>query len=73
MTGDQISYQMIRAVRDETGASHEECRRALEEAGGDVAAAAALWFARKGPGAAAGSARPPLAPHRRNEPQSERG
>jgi translation elongation factor EF-Ts len=47
MTDDPISYAMIRAVRDETGASHEECRRALEESGGDVAGAAALWFARK--------------------------
>jgi translation elongation factor EF-Ts len=46
MTDDQITYLMIRAVRDETGASHEECRRALEEAG-DVAGAVALWFARK--------------------------
>lgn len=47
MTDDPITYSMIRAVRDETGASHEECRRALEEAGGDVAGAAALWFAQK--------------------------
>lgn len=47
MTDDQITYPMIRAVRDETGASHEECRRVLEEAGGDVAGAVALWFARK--------------------------
>jgi translation elongation factor EF-Ts len=47
MTDDPITYSMIRAVRDETGASHEECRRALEESGGDVAGAAALWFARK--------------------------
>jgi translation elongation factor EF-Ts len=73
MTDDQITYQMIRAVRDETGASHEECRRALEETGGDVAAAAALWFVRKGTGAAAGSAPSPLAPHHHNDPQSERG
>ena len=48
MADDQITYLKIRAVRDETGASHEECRQALEEAGGDVARAAALWFARKG-------------------------
>jgi translation elongation factor EF-Ts len=47
MTDDQITYPMIRAVRDETGASHEECRRALEEAGGDIAGAVALWFTRK--------------------------
>ena len=50
MADDQISYAKVRAVRDETGASHQECRRALEETGGDVAAAAALWFARKGTG-----------------------
>jgi translation elongation factor EF-Ts len=53
MTDDQITYLMIRAVRDETGASHDECRQVLEEAGGDVAGAAALWFARKGSGATA--------------------
>jgi translation elongation factor EF-Ts len=47
-----ITYLMIREVRAETGASHEECRRALEESGGDVSRAAALWFARKRPGAA---------------------
>ena len=52
MTDDQITYLMIRAVRAETGASHEECRQVLEESGGDVAGAAALWFARKRPGAA---------------------
>ena len=56
MTDDQITYQMIRAVRDETGASHEECRRALEESAGDVARAAALWFARKRQGAVSGTA-----------------
>ena len=71
MTEDQITYQMIRAVRDETGASHEECRRALEEAGGDVARAAALWFARREPGSA-GSGHPPRERHHQNEPQSER-
>ena len=53
MTDDPISYAMIHAVRDETGASHEECRQALEETGGDVARAAELWFARKRSGAAA--------------------
>jgi translation elongation factor EF-Ts len=52
MADDEITYPKIRAVRDETGASHEECRRALEEAGGDVARASALWFARKVPGLA---------------------
>jgi translation elongation factor EF-Ts len=71
MTEDQITYQMIRAVRDETGASHEECRQALEETGGDVARAAALWFARKGQGAAA-SGRSPQERSRESEPQSER-
>ena len=70
MTDDQITYLMIRAVRDETGASHEECRRVLEESGGDVASAAALWFARKRPGAAASgvprrrTARPTRTPER---------
>ena len=58
MTDDQITYLMIRAVRAETGASHEECRRVLEESGGDVAGAAALWFARKRPGTAAAGTRP---------------
>jgi translation elongation factor EF-Ts len=56
MTDDQITYLMIRAVRAETGASHEECRQVLEESGGDVAGAAALWFARRRPGAAAAPA-----------------
>jgi|HubBroStandDraft_2_1064218.scaffolds.fasta_scaffold2081451_2 hypothetical protein len=70
MTEDQITYQMIRAVRDETGASHEECRRALEESGGDVARAAALWFARKRQGAVPG--RSPQERPDENEPQSER-
>jgi len=70
MTDDQITYLMIRAVRDETGASHEECRRVLEESGGDVASAAALWFARKGPGA---TARVPADRHQPNDPHSGRG
>ena len=70
MTDDQITYLLIRAVRDETGASHEECRRVLEEAGGDVAGAAALWFARKGPGATA--SRVPPDRHRQNDPHSGR-
>jgi translation elongation factor EF-Ts len=70
MTEDQVTYQMIRAVRDETGASHEECRQALEESGGDVARAAALWFARKRQGATSG--RSPQERPRENEPQSER-
>jgi translation elongation factor EF-Ts len=67
MTDDQITYLMIRAVRAETGASHQECRRVLEESGGDVAGAAALWFARKRPGA-------PAAPARRtaDRPEPER-
>jgi translation elongation factor EF-Ts len=71
MTDDPISYAMIRAVRDETGASHEECQRVLEESGGDVAGAAALWFARKG-GFARKSARPAV-PHRDTDPASGRG
>jgi translation elongation factor EF-Ts len=71
MTDDQITYLMIRAVRDETGASHEECRQVLEETGGDVARAAALWFARKGSGATA--SRIPPDRHRQNYPHSGRG
>jgi translation elongation factor EF-Ts len=75
MTDDQITYSMIRAVRDETGASHDECRRALEETGGDVAGAAALWYARKAAGTAGAPAPPglPRVPQRRNDPQPERG
>jgi translation elongation factor EF-Ts len=71
MTDDQITYLMIRAVRDETGASHEECRQVLEEAGGDIAGAAALWFARKGSGTTAS----PIPPgrHRHNDPHFGRG
>jgi translation elongation factor EF-Ts len=71
MTDDQITYLMIRAVRDETGASHEECRKVLEEAGGDVAGAAALWFARKGPGATVSHIPPDR--HRQNDLHSGRG
>ena len=70
MTDDPITYPMIRAVRDETGASHEECRRVLEETGGDVVGAAALWFARNG-SAAAASPRSPRERRRENEPQSD--
>jgi translation elongation factor EF-Ts len=44
---DAIPYLKIRAVRDETGASHDECRQALEQTGGDVSAAASLWFAQR--------------------------
>ncbi len=68
MTAEPITYSMIRAVRDETGASHEECRQVLEETGGDVAGAAALWFARQGARAAAA----PGAPHRDTDPASGR-
>ena len=44
MSEDEIPYLKVRAVRDETGASHEECREALRESGGDVDAAVSLWF-----------------------------
>lgn len=44
---DEIPYANVRQVRDETGASHEDCRHVLRETDGDVAAAIALWFARK--------------------------
>jgi translation elongation factor EF-Ts len=70
MTEGQITYLKIRAVRDETGASHEECQRVLEETGGDVAGAAALWFARKGQGAAVAGV--PPGRHRPNDPHSGR-
>lgn len=72
MTDDLITYPMIRAVRDETGASHEECREVLEETGGDVARAAALWFARKRSGVGSPSRRLPDEARRANEPQTER-
>lgn len=42
-----ITYTMIRAVRDDTGASHDECRRVLEATDGDVAKASALWFSER--------------------------
>jgi translation elongation factor EF-Ts len=71
MTDGQITYLMIRAVRDETGANHEECRQVLEEAGGDVAAAAALWFTRKASGVTA--SRIPPDRDGQNDPQSGRG
>jgi hypothetical protein len=73
MTDDQITYPMIRAVRDETGASHEECRQALEETGGDVAGAASLWFARQRPGGAGLPGRSLHDTRRDHEPPSERG
>jgi hypothetical protein len=44
MGDTEIPYLKVRAVRDETGASHDECRRALEQTDGDVARAVALWF-----------------------------
>jgi hypothetical protein len=34
-------------VRDETGASHADCRRVLELTKGDPGAAVALWFAER--------------------------
>jgi hypothetical protein len=45
----EITYAMIREVRNETGASHDDCRRVLEAAGGDVAKASALWYSEKRP------------------------
>lgn len=47
MGDDEIPYHKVRAVRDETGASHENCRAVLVDTGGDVAAAVSLWFARR--------------------------
>jgi translation elongation factor EF-Ts len=47
MSEDEFPYLKVRAVRDETGASHEECREALRQSGGDVDAAVSLWFARR--------------------------
>jgi translation elongation factor EF-Ts len=71
MTEGQITYSMIRAVRDETGASHEECRQVLEETAGDTARAAALWFARKGADTAL-SHGSPAGGHRADGPQPGR-
>jgi len=42
-----ITYAKVRAVRDETSASHDECRRVLEQSFGEVDAAIALWFAER--------------------------
>jgi hypothetical protein len=47
MSEDEFPYLKVRAVRDETGASHEECRQALRESGGEVDAAVSGWFARR--------------------------
>jgi len=44
---DEITYAMVRAVRDETGASHADCRRMLELSRGDVEGAVSLWFTEK--------------------------
>jgi translation elongation factor EF-Ts len=43
----EITYAMVRAVRDETGASHADCRRMLELSQGDVDGAVSLWFTEK--------------------------
>ena len=43
----EITYAMVRAVRDETGASHADCRRMLELSGGAVDAAVRTWFTEK--------------------------
>jgi hypothetical protein len=78
MTDTEITYLMIREVRAETGASHEECRQALEETGGDVAKAAALWFTRKRPDAAPAlrpqpsAHQPSTQPHHTHETPAER-
>jgi branched-chain amino acid transport system ATP-binding protein len=71
MADGQITYSMVRAVRDETGASHEECQQVLEESGGDIARAAALWFARKTADAALSRGSSDGA-RRADEPQPER-
>ena len=43
----EITYAMVREVRDETGASHADCRRMLELSRGDVEGAISLWFTEK--------------------------
>jgi translation elongation factor EF-Ts len=43
----EITYTMVRAVRDETGASHADCRRMLGLSQGDVDRAVSLWFTEK--------------------------
>ena len=47
MADETITYAMIRAVREDTGASHDECRQVLERTDGDIAKASALWFSEK--------------------------
>jgi translation elongation factor EF-Ts len=47
MSDEEFPYLKVRAVRDETGASHDECRQVLRDSDGNVAAAVALWFARR--------------------------
>jgi hypothetical protein len=49
MPDDEITYAKVRAVREETGASHDECQRVLEAVGGDVKRASALWFSERRP------------------------
>jgi UBA-like protein len=56
MSEDEIPYLKVRAVRDETGASHEECRQALHDSDGDVDAAVSLWFRRRREASARGAA-----------------
>jgi hypothetical protein len=73
MTDTEITYLMIRQVRAETGASHEECRQALEEAGGDARkrpdAAAALRPVHSAPKP---GPQPPAQPHHTHETPAER-
>ena len=75
MSEDEIPYLKVRAVRDETGASHEECRQALRDSDGDVDAAVSLWFqrrreasARGASGAAPNGAAPNGAGHDQSQP-----
>jgi len=62
MTESEFPYASVRAVRDETGASHDECRAALRANAGDVAGAVAWWFEQRRSGASVRS-HPARRPH----------
>jgi translation elongation factor EF-Ts len=72
MSDDEFPYLKVRAVRDETGASHDECRQALRDSGGDVGAAVSLWFARRRGAAAAPPGGRPAAADDQSQPTRSR-
>ncbi len=67
MSESEFSYLTVRAVRDETGASHDECRRALTASGGDVTRAIALWFDSRRVGDVAAASHPSRKPDAQTE------